>query len=88
MTERSGREAAGVTDAGEGPTSAAAATGSGSEDSWICARRRAAQGAVRLLAFGRIVAACARRERAVVLRRAEHDDRCGGRRPGAGVLTL
>jgi hypothetical protein len=33
MTERSGRKAAGVTDAGEGPTSGAAATGSGSEDS-------------------------------------------------------
>ena len=55
MTERAQRAArrAGVTDAGEGPTSGVAATGSGSEDCWTCARRRAAQGAVRLWAFGR-----------------------------------
>ena len=49
MTERSGREAAGVTDAGEGPTSGAAATGSGSEDMRTCARRRAALGVNRAL---------------------------------------
>ena len=46
---RSASRRAGVTDAGEGPTSGAAPIGSDSEDFRTCARRRAAQGAVKAL---------------------------------------